>query len=489
MIVLLRVGIGWHFLYEGIHKFEPAADFSAEGFLGIAKGPAAELYYGMLPDLNGLERLKIAKIRDENGDDRDTFVVYENAWKEYFTNYLGNFEKYFPELKLSEKESAAIVEMNAEKLAEWVAKNAVIDPTVAKDVISMNAMELAGWVAKKALLNKAEAEQTANMNIEKLTAWAKQANDSDTDATKEAKKVILMNAAQLAEWAWTTNEADTDGVKSAKRIAGMNALQLAEWAKGSENDTDVLRGVKKVVVTWHVAMAKTVFNRYLNSLRADTAAEKDKVEAFKASRARFLETTKTIRNTTSFEQERRWQLMMAYRAEAATWIRILNSMGNSLQSDLGRLVDPQLAGQKGGIITEPEKELFPQNSFGLNYTIPDNSYVKSRMDVLNLSVMIGLTAIGLCLVLGFCTRLACLAGTAFLINIVLTTYPVPGVYPPIPTMVGNFMFVSKDVVELLALLVLALVPAGRWGGLDYFLWNYGGKQFVGLFTFGKEPKA
>jgi len=37
------------------------------------------------------------------------------------------------------------------------------------------------------------------------------------------------------------------------------------------------------------------------------------------------------------------------------------------------------------------------------------------------------------------------------------------------------------VVELLALLFLALVPSGRWGGFDYFLWNYGGKQICGLF--------
>jgi hypothetical protein len=48
-------------------------------------------------------------------------------------------------------------------------------------------------------------------------------------------------------------------------------------------------------------------------------------------------------------------------------------------------------------------------------------------------------------------------------------------------MVGNFLFVSKDVVELLAMLVLMSVPSGRWGGLDYFLWNYGGKQICGLF--------
>ncbi|MDR3198788.1 MAG: hypothetical protein LBU34_13050, partial [Planctomycetaceae bacterium] len=64
---------------------------------------------------------------------------------------------------------------------------------------------------------------------------------------------------------------------------------------------------------------------------------------------------------------------------------------------------------------------------------------------------------------------------------ILTTWPVPGVYPALPSAVGNFMFISKDSVELLAMLFLASIPAGRWAGLDYFLWHYGGKQLVKKF--------
>jgi len=487
MVVLLRVGIGWHFLYEGIHKFYPVADFSAEGFLGIAKGPTAEWYYWMLPDLDGIQRLEIVKIKDENDKECDTFVAYENAWKEYFRDYLVNFVNYFPSLTLSKEEATSIVEMNAAKLTEWVAKNATLDEAVAKDIVAMtNASDFSAWAAKRVVLNKADAEKTADMNATKLAEWARQVEVSDPSAVKEVKSVLLMNAAQLAEWALKEGENDSDAVRNAKKVAKMDALQLAEWAnKAGENDTDAVKSAKKVAVAWNIVMAKTIFNRYLGSLRASTADEKADVEAFKASRDRFLEVRDTIRNDASFEQERRWQNMMKYRAEAATWTRKFDTLGNALQSDLGRLADPQLAGQKGQIVTAPEKELLPPNPFA-QYTIPDNPYVKSRMEALNLSVIVGLTAIGLCLMLGFCTRLACLGGAAFLINVVLTTYPVPGVYPAIPTMVGNFMFVSKDVVELLALLVLALVPAGRWGGLDYFLWHYGGKQIVGLFCFDSD---
>ena len=58
MLVVLRITIGCHFLYEGVWKFKHA-EFSAEPFLTQAKGPAAPLFYAMVHDINGRQRLKI----------------------------------------------------------------------------------------------------------------------------------------------------------------------------------------------------------------------------------------------------------------------------------------------------------------------------------------------------------------------------------------------------------------------------------------------
>lgn len=45
-IVLLRVLVGWHYLYEGFHKFyEPG--WSAVGYLKAAKGPMAGIFHWM----------------------------------------------------------------------------------------------------------------------------------------------------------------------------------------------------------------------------------------------------------------------------------------------------------------------------------------------------------------------------------------------------------------------------------------------------------
>src|SRR5437763_15973318 len=55
-IVLLRVGIGAHFLIEGWSKIENPKPFSA-GFFSNAKGPLRGVYKGLVWDADGLHRL------------------------------------------------------------------------------------------------------------------------------------------------------------------------------------------------------------------------------------------------------------------------------------------------------------------------------------------------------------------------------------------------------------------------------------------------
>ncbi|MCX6550564.1 MAG: DoxX family membrane protein, partial [Acidobacteria bacterium] len=51
-ITVLRVAVGWHFLYEGIAKLT-APSWSAAGYLKQARGPFADLFKGLAgnPDL------------------------------------------------------------------------------------------------------------------------------------------------------------------------------------------------------------------------------------------------------------------------------------------------------------------------------------------------------------------------------------------------------------------------------------------------------
>ncbi len=70
MLALLRLALGWHFLYEGIWKIRHPDLFLAEteGFLSGARGPMAGIFYGMLPDIDGRQRLQGNLTEDEIQD-------------------------------------------------------------------------------------------------------------------------------------------------------------------------------------------------------------------------------------------------------------------------------------------------------------------------------------------------------------------------------------------------------------------------------------
>jgi len=113
----------------------------------------------------------------------------------------------------------------------------------------------------------------------------------------------------------------------------------------------------------------------------------------------------------------------------------------------------------------------------------------TRDELIDFAVTWGLPAIGLCLFLGLCTRLAALGGAAFMVFVILTQFPWPTVYPPAPAVVGHALLVNKDFLEMVALLLVASAPVGRWGGLDFFLYRIFGRTKAGCCCQGQTPRA
>lgn len=91
-----------------------------------------------------------------------------------------------------------------------------------------------------------------------------------------------------------------------------------------------------------------------------------------------------------------------------------------------------------------------------------------RLEWLDWMVAWGLTAVGACLLLGVLTRTACLGGALFLLAFYLALPPWPGV-PANPRAEGHYLYVDKNLIEMLALLTLATTRSGRWAGLDGLL--------------------
>jgi thiosulfate dehydrogenase (quinone) large subunit len=85
----------------------------------------------------------------------------------------------------------------------------------------------------------------------------------------------------------------------------------------------------------------------------------------------------------------------------------------------------------------------------------------------------GLIAIGLGLILGLFTRLASISGAILLLLYYCTNPPLIGLEYSVPTE-GNYLVVSKTLIEAVALVALAVFPTGSIFGLDMFVsrfWN------------------
>jgi uncharacterized membrane protein YphA (DoxX/SURF4 family) len=92
----------------------------------------------------------------------------------------------------------------------------------------------------------------------------------------------------------------------------------------------------------------------------------------------------------------------------------------------------------------------------------------SRLKWMDRITRYGLTAVGACLLLGLFTRTACVCGAAFLLLFYLTMPALPWV-PEVARSEGHYLFINKNLIEMLALLALATTRSGQWVGLDGLL--------------------
>lgn len=80
----------------------------------------------------------------------------------------------------------------------------------------------------------------------------------------------------------------------------------------------------------------------------------------------------------------------------------------------------------------------------------------------------GITLTGVFLLVGLLTRTSCVVGAGLLLMFFLAMPPLPG-WPESPRAEGHYLFINKNIIEMLALLTLATTRTGRWVGLDGLL--------------------
>ena len=92
----------------------------------------------------------------------------------------------------------------------------------------------------------------------------------------------------------------------------------------------------------------------------------------------------------------------------------------------------------------------------------------SAAHAVDLAIPLALVAIGLSLTLGLLTRVGLWGAVALLTAFYLSAIPTTGV--PVPGQEGTYLIVSKNLIELAAVLVLLAFHTDRIAGLD-LLWT------------------
>lgn len=94
----------------------------------------------------------------------------------------------------------------------------------------------------------------------------------------------------------------------------------------------------------------------------------------------------------------------------------------------------------------------------------------TALKISDMMTIIGLTALGIMLLLGLFTRFTCITAGIMLFSFYLAMPPLPGT-PPQPGPEHSFI-INKTLIEAFALFALAAIPTGRWFGLDSILTGF-----------------
>jgi len=418
LLVVLRLSLGCHFFYEGVWKIENADEFSAEPFLTQAKGPAAPLFYAMVPDLDGRERLKVEPLAAG-----DPLTV---RWSKARDDAEERLAKALKDSKTTGQASAEAIRVfnEASLKALWQAED-----------------ELAAYLA---------SEQDA------MLAYA----DAGTKPTDETKQIVARIGQierdyydALASLFKECAKADPPGFAKVVVKEDLPLEKVVSFREGIRGETyldDWSKLKAKIDAKYALApeqefeLEKT-FRRYQDSLRQYLDENEEDIAAYFGSLERLDERKAAGANGAAHEQARLWDQQQKLRGEVRKWL-----------GDLGRMQD-DFGAAAWQILSEDQRDL------------GDLPKLWTLGDLIDLAVTWGLTAIGFCLLLGLFTRPAALGGAAFLTFVLLTQPPWPTIYPPAPAVVGHALLVDKNFIELVALLVIASCAAGRWAGLDYFV--------------------
>jgi len=367
-LVLLRLAIGWHFLFEGVEKLTTPG-WSSAGYLRESSGPLADHFRSLAGDpvVEYFAVVKLPEGEDPTKVPQHTRMppALNEEWDDYFARFVKVYRLDAPETPSGEEAPPA------------------------------NQKEM--------------AQKKLEQRKDKMVSWLL-GIDSAKPVTKSAFGVsapVMMTPQQRYD----------EYLKKVKEVDDLEKVQLTTFGPNV--------GAK-------LTAAKGDMRRMRSDLLADIAAQR-------------LEMKKALREVLTASQKKQF-----------------DPKEYTLDDE-----SPEMARalREAPVVNHPTLKDFMEGPRKPAWN--DWSWVTSwsKLTWADNAVRFGLLGIGACLILGLLTRTACIAGAVMLLSFYLAMPALPWL-PENPKAEGHYLYINKNIIEMLALLALATTTSGRWVGLD-----------------------
>jgi len=206
-LILLRLAIGWHFLFEGIEKIESvdkgptesSRPFSSESYLREATGPIGNQIRSQIgdPDAQALDRLAVRPL----APDQDPAHVppgerISPALAKDWDNYLERFAAHYELDEIQQREAAAKLEQSKDQAVRWLLEGSkdveVNFPTMTAQVKQTTAQRIQAYKDKLR-----EPDGTNRWPLGAQDIQDKELPAFDRDVEKQRLRTVKADAARM----------------------------------------------------------------------------------------------------------------------------------------------------------------------------------------------------------------------------------------------------------------------------------------------------
>jgi uncharacterized membrane protein YphA (DoxX/SURF4 family) len=470
-LVLLRLAIGWHFLFEGLQKVESVyvgetvtnRPFSSAGYFREATGPlAGPLRWAMGdPDAVALSRLEVQPLPEGEEPSRETLYLrtppgLDRDWR----SYLERFEKHYRLDDKQRDEARGKLQQAEIGVVLWLEQP---EP-------DENTPEQRRDFPTGQVLRKVPTAERVKQYRDKLAQIRETIGPKWWGGGKlwvfgrDVEKAGLRKARRDADMLRTGLMRDLDGqtqalMRSLELVVARPVLTpLERLASTDSNDdrwwwarnSDLGQGNKLLKIVPKDDKARPALLTVVNGLQAlaDSTRNLTPLRPEKIG----------PEPVTPLDAE---SLRTSLEERAAGLSKYAAGLKNLAERDDLKQYASQVEADSRALAAGATElpEVGP-----LTITVESNRLI-GWIDWLT---RWGLTVVGACLLVGLFTRLNCWLAAGFLLMTYLAMPPFPWL-PAAPQSEGNYLFVNKNLIEMLALCALGTMATGRWFGLDAVL--------------------